>query len=178
MLNIRIKPIELFDDDKQEFINIEEQDILLEHSLVSISKWESKWHKPFISSSKTNEELIDYIRCMIISDNNDKNIYKYLSNENLNEINEYISDSMTATTFFEQNNNSRKEIITSELIYFWMVSFNIPIQCENWHLNRLLTLIRICSIKNTPAKKMSKNEIMSRNAQLNAMRKQTLHTKG
>lgn len=178
MLNIRIKPIELFDDDKQEFINIEEQDILLEHSLVSISKWESKWHKPFISSSKTNDELIDYIRCMIISDNNDKNIYKYLSNENLNEINEYISDSMTATTFFEQNNNSRKEIITSELIYFWMVSFNIPIQCENWHLNRLLTLIRICSIKNTPAKKMSKNEIMSRNAQLNAMRKQTLHTKG
>lgn len=178
MLNIRIKPIELFDDDKQEFINIEEQDVLLEHSLVSISKWESKWHKPFISSSKTNEELIDYIRCMIISDNNDKNIYKYLSNENLNEINEYISDSMTATTFFEQNNNSRKEIITSELIYFWMVSFNIPIQCENWHLNRLLTLIRICSIKNTPAKKMSKNEIMSRNAQLNAMRKQTLHTKG
>lgn len=178
MLNIRVKPIELFDDDKQEFINIEEQDVLLEHSLVSISKWESKWHKPFISSSKTNEELIDYIRCMIISDNNDKNIYKYLSNENLNEINEYISDSMTATTFFEQNNNSRKEIITSELIYFWMVSFNIPIQCENWHLNRLLTLIRICSIKNTPAKKMSKNEIMSRNAQLNAMRKQTLHTKG
>lgn len=178
MLNIRIKPIELFDDDKQEFINIEEQDILLEHSLVSISKWESKWHKPFISSSKTNDELIDYIRCMIISDNTDKNIYKYLSNENLNEINEYISDSMTATTFFEQNNNSRKEIITSELIYFWMVSFNIPIQCENWHLNRLLTLIRICSIKNTPAKKMSKNEIMSRNAQLNAMRKQTLHTKG
>lgn len=178
MLNIRVKPIELFDDDKQEFINIEEQDVLLEHSLVSISKWESKWHKPFISSSKTNDELIDYIRCMIISDNNDKNIYKYLSNENLNEINEYISDSMTATTFFEQNNNSRKEIITSELIYFWMVSFNIPIQCENWHLNRLLTLIRICSIKNTPAKKMSKNEIMSRNAQLNAMRKQTLHTKG
>lgn len=178
MLNIRIKPIELFDDYKQEFINIEEQDILLEHSLVSISKWESKWHKPFISSSKTNDELIDYIRCMIISDNNDENIYKYLSNENLNEINEYISDSMTATTFFEQNNNSRKEIITSELIYFWMVSFNIPIQCENWHLNRLLTLIRICSIKNTPPKKMSKNEIMSRNAQLNAMRKQKLHTKG
>ena len=178
MLCIKVKQMELFDDDKQEFIKIEEQELLLEHSLVSISKWESKWHKPFISSDKTAEELFDYIRCMNINTVNNELVYKYLSDDDINKINEYISDPMTATTFFEQNSNGKKEIITSELIYFWMVTFKIPIECEKWHLNRLLTLIRICSIKNTPPKKMSKNEIMSRNAQLNAMRKQQLHTSG
>lgn len=178
MLSIKIKPMELFDDDKQEFITIAEQELLLEHSLVSVSKWESKWHKPFISSTKTDEELMDYIRCMCVNNVEDELIYKNLSNENMLKINEYISDPMTATTFFEQNTNSKRDIITSELIYYWMVTFKIPIECQDWHLNRLLTLIRICSIKNTPPKKMSKNEIMSRNAQLNAMRKQQLHTKG
>lgn len=162
MLSIKIKPMELFDDDKQEFITIAEQELLLEHSLVSVSKWESKWHKPFISSTKTDEELMDYIRCMCVNNVEDELIYKNLSNENMLKINEYISDPMTATTFFEQNTNSKRDIITSELIYYWMVTFKIPIECQDWHLNRLLTLIRICSIKNTPPKKMSKNEIMSR----------------
>lgn len=178
MLHIKIEPRELFDDNKQEFIQVEGQDLMLEHSLVSISKWESKWHKPFLSSEKTDEELLDYIKCMSVNDIDD-NSYIGLSDKDINKINDYISNPMSATTFFEESTNTtKKEIITSELIYFWMVSFKIPIECQDWHLNRLLTLIRICSIKNTPPKKMSKNEIMSRNANLNAMRRKQLHTKG
>lgn len=185
MLKIKIEAQELFDNEKQEFINVKEQTLLLEHSLVSISKWESKWKKPFLdtkkNSDKTIEETIDYIKCMTLNSNVDNDVYNFLSEKNINLINNYIKDSMTATTFYNQDSVNKlisRETVTSELIYYWMLSNNIPIECERWHINRLLTLIRIFSIKNTPPKKMSKNEIISRNAALNAARKKQLHTKG
>lgn len=179
MLKIVIESQELFDNIKQEFIYIDKKELLLEHSLVSISKWESKWKKSFLSNNKkTLEETIDYIKCMTLTSNVDDLIYNYLSNENIKLINEYISDSMTATKFYiEESTNNKKETITSELIYYWMISYNIPIECEKWHINRLLTLIRIFSIKNTPPKKINKKEIMSRNAALNAARRKKLNTK-
>lgn len=182
MLKITIEPQELFDNDKQEFINLESQTLLLEHSLVSISKWESKWKKPFLGNmkkdEKTIEETLDYIKCMTLTPNVNDDIYNYLSENNIKLITDYINDPMTATTFYINEQPSiNREQITSELIYYWMLSANIPIECEKWHINRLLTLIRIFSIKNTPPKKINKNEIISRNAALNAARKKKLNTK-
>ena len=181
MLILTIPAIEGFDDEKQEFVCIaKEQTLQLEHSLVSLSKWESKWHKPFISKEeKTVEETIDYIKCMTMTQNVDSNVYNRLTRSNVEEINKYIDNPMTATTFYgDTQKGGSKETITSELIYYWMISLNIPMECQKWHLNRLLTLIRVCNIKNAPPKKMSKREIMSRNAALNAARKKQLNTKG
>lgn len=179
MLTIVVPDTEMFDERTNEFITSKKQTLQLEHSLVSLSKWESKWKKPFLTKNeKTIDETIDYIKCMTITQNVDPIIYKCLSKENINEINQYISDPMTATTFNDANNKTNREIITSELIYYWMVSLNIPMECQKWHLNRLLTLIRVCNIKNTPPKKMNKRDIMNRNAALNAARKKRLGTKG
>lgn len=180
MLQITIPAIELYDESKEEFISTKEQTLVLEHSLVSLSKWESKWKKPFITKeNRTVEETIDYIKCMTITQNVDPDIYKYITNENVRDVNKYIDDPMTATTFSDnKKGGSSRELITSELIYYWMVSYNIPFECQKWHLNRLLTLIRVCSVKNQPPKKMSNGEIMSRNAALNAARRKKLNTKG
>ena len=181
MLQIIIPVIdERWDEENEEFISAEEQTLQLEHSLISISKWESKWCKSFLSSNeKTYEETIDYIKCMTLTRNVNPEIYTRLTNENIEQINEYISAPMTATYFSEDKNGSRnREQITSELIYYWMISLNIPVEFEKWHLNRLLTLIRVCNIKNQPPKKMSKRDIMSRNAALNAQRRAQLNTKG
>lgn len=184
MLTITIKGTELFNQKTREFIQVKDTTISLEHSLVSISKWEGKWHKPFISKDqKTYDETIDYIKCMTITQNVDPNIYRALSNDNIKEINAYIDDSMTATWFSENKGpggapHHKKEVITSELIYYWMIALQIPFDCQKWHLNRLLTLIRICNIKNQPSKKASKQEILSRNAALNAARKKKLGTTG
>lgn len=180
MLNITIPKQELYDEENNEFINLPEKTICLEHSLVSVSKWESKWKKPFLSKEpKTVEETIDYIKCMTITQNVDDKVYNYLSKENIKDINKYIDDSMTATTFYDMRKNTvRQENITSELIYFWMISLNIPMECQKWHLNRLLTLIKICNIKNDSGKKMSRSEINSRNAALNAARRKKLNTRG
>ena len=180
MLRIVIPEGQLFNEETEEFVYTKEQTLQLEHSLVSLSKWESKWHKPFLGKDdKTFDETIDYIKCMTLTPNVDQNIYIFLTKENIKDINDYIGDPMTATTFSENGPNSRnREIITSELIYYWMVALNIPFECQKWHLNRLLTLIRICNIKNQPTKKRSKSEIMSRNAALNASRRKQLNSKG
>lgn len=180
MLQITIPGIELWDEEHEEFVSTKETTLRLEHSLVSLSKWESKWNKVFLDKKdKTREETIDYIRCMTITQNVDPNVYKYLSDKNIQEINNYISAPMTATYFSEDKTKSNNgEQVTSELIYYWMISLNIPMECQKWHLNRLLTLIKVCNIKNQPPKKMSKREIMSRNAALNAQRRAKLHTKG
>lgn len=173
---------DLWDPIEEQFIPIpaqKEQKLQLEHSLVSLSKWESKWHKPFLSKTdKTNEETIDYIRCMTVTPNVRDDVYYRLTKENIDEIYKYINDPMTATTFSNTDKKINREIITSELIYYWMVAQNIPVEFQKWHLNRLLTLIRVCNVKNTPPKKMSKKEIMNRNAALNAERKKQLNTKG
>lgn len=171
---------EIFDDEKQEFIIPETKVLRLEHSLVSLSKWESKWCKPFFSKEeKTPEETIDYIKCMTITQNVNDDIYSHLTRDNIMQVNAYIEAPMTATTFSRnKKGGGNKEIITSELIYCWMIQLNIPSDYEKWHLNRLLTLIQVCNIKNEPAKKMSNKEIMSRNRALNAARKKNLNTRG
>lgn len=180
MLQITIPASELWDETKQEFIQVKEQTLKLEHSLVSLSKWESKWHKPFIDNKAlTFEETIDYIRCMTITQNVDSDVYNYLTNQNMKEINDYISNPMTATTF--SDNKKRKggdKFVTSELIYYWMIAFNIPSEYQKWHLNRLLTLIKVCNVENQPPKKMSKREIMSRNASINAANRKRMNSKG
>lgn len=180
MLQLVIPGKELYDERNNLFINTKPQVLTLEHSLVSISKWESKWKKPFLSKdSKTVEETIDYIRCMTISQNIEPNVYLNIGNDEIEIINKYIEDPMTATWFNEINHNKKtNEVITSEIIYYWMIQLNIPMECQKWHLNRLLTLIRVCSIKNTPPKKMNKREIMERNTALNETRKKALGTNG
>ena len=178
-ITVPISP-EGWDETKQEFIEPKSQILQLEHSLISLSKWESKWQKPFYSKKEmTDEEALDYIKCMTLNKTVDPDVYNHLTRENIDDVMKYIGNPMTATTFRkdDKNNNSR-EVITSELIYYWMIASNIPFECQKWHLNRLITLIRVCSIKNTPPKKMSKREIMSRNAALNAARRKQLNSKG
>lgn len=171
---------ESFNEETGEFIEAESCVLQLEHSLVSISKWESKWNKPFLSNlNMTEEETLDYIQCMTLTENVDPIIFNHLNRKNVEQIKNYIAAPMTATTF--SNNKAGKgghEIITSELIYYWMVSLTIPFECQYWHLNRLLTLIRVCNIKNQPPKKMGRKELMNRNAALNAQRRAQLNTKG
>ena len=180
MLEITIPAIELWDEEKQEFINKKEQTLQLEHSLVSLSKWESKWCKSFLyTKEKTFEETLDYIKCMTITQNVSDDVYTRLTNKNVEDINNYIAAPMTATVFYDNKNQGGKnETVTAELIYYWMISLNIPFECQKWHLNKLLTLIRVCNVKNTPPKKMSKRELMSRNAAMNAARRKQLNTRG
>lgn len=173
MLKINIPKTVLFNEQTNEFLDIPAQTIELEHSLISVSKWESKWRKAFLGKSeKTSEEMLDYIRCMTLTKNVDPNVYKCLTNQHIQEINDYISAPMTAV-YFPENNSKGKPIgadtITSELMYYWMISFNVPFECQKWHLNRLYALIRVCDMKTNP-KKMSKKEILARNAALNAER--------
>ena len=180
MLRITIPATEMFDDSTQEFIVTKEQTLQLEHSLISLSKWEAKWNKVFLSKEeKTIEETIDYIRCMTLTQNVDPNVYRCLTEENFREINAYIEAPMTATYFSNEERGGRlKEQVTSELIYYWMIALNIPVEFQKWHLNRLLTLIRVCNIKNQPPKKMSRREIANRNAALNEARRKQLNSRG
>lgn len=180
MLQITIPAEESWMEDREEFVYAKEQTLQLEHSLMSLAKWESKWQKSFLSSrEKSFEETIDYVRCMTITKNVDPSVYGRLTSQNIQEINAYISDPMTATCFREDPSEKRsRETVTAELIYYWMFSLGIPLDCEKWHLNRLLTLIRVCNVKNSPPKKRSRKEIMSQNAALNAARKKKLNTKG
>lgn len=177
MLTLVVPETELFDEVRNEFIFVKEQKLTLEHSLLSLSKWESKWHKPFLSKKeKTREETLDYLRCMTINSVDEK-VYACLTPKMIERVDAYIGDSMTATTFSDKKRPSH-ETITAELIYYWMVALNIPFECQKWHLNRLLTLVEVCSIKNQPPKKMSPRAIMQRNAALNASRRKALHSRG
>lgn len=178
-ITVPISP-EMWDEKNEEFIEPKTASLQLEHSLVSISKWESKWHKPFLSKEpKTVEETIDYIKCMTLTQNVKSEVYDHLSKENIEEINAYIDDPKTATTFSKDRKSARsREIITSELIYYWMIALNIPFECQKWHLNRLLTLIRVCEVKNTPGKKMSQREVLNQYAAINAANRKRFNTKG
>lgn len=174
---------EEFNEETNEFIYTtvcKEQTLQLEHSLVSLRKWESKWRKAFLSSKdKTSEEILDYIKCMTLTQNVKPEVYQYLSDENYRQINEYIEAPMTATVFSEEKNGKKnREIVTAELIYYWMITLNIPFECQRWHLNQLLTLVRVCNIKNQPPKKRSKADILRSNAALNEARKKRLNTRG
>lgn len=180
MLQLTIPATELWDESNETFLYTEEQTLELEHSLVSLSKWEAKWHKPFLTKeNKTIEETIDYIKCMTLTENVDETVYSLLNNEHLKKINEYIEDPMSATTIKELQRGKRNgEQVTSELIYYWMTALNIPVEYERWHLNRLFTMIRVCNIKNQPPKKMGKRAVMNQNRALNEARRQQYNTKG
>lgn len=184
MLKVRIPDAnDLFDERTQTFVTIRGAELQLEHSLMSLAKWESKWHIPFLGNQqKTEEQIFDYVRCMTLTQNVDPNIYRYIPDTVLKEIFDYIEDPMTATTFSKVDPNKtgvgRREVITAEIIYYWIVELNIPVQFEKWHLNRLLTLIRVINVKNAPQKKMSRKDIAAQNRQLNAARRAKHKSKG
>lgn len=180
MLTITVPgPEELFDDAKQEFVTSGNVVLELEHSLVSLSKWEAKYEKPFLGGDKTADEILGYIQAMILTPNVSEEVIQRLSNENMEAINKYIDSRMSATWFSEAPGAPKsRDVITSELVYYWMTVFHIPFECETWHLNRLFTLIRICNIKQAKPKKMSRGEIAARNRELNAQRKAQMGTTG
>lgn len=190
MLKITVPGNEYWDPYKEEFITLPSTTLTLEHSLLSLSKWEDKWHRPFLNEGpKNDEEYIDYIRCMIIDEDYDPKVLRGLSSSNIKKINEYLKDSHTATWFGKTDSyintekslkkpNSKKDVITSEVIYYWLVALQIPFECEKWNLNRLLTLVRVCNEKNAPPKKMSKKQLMNRNTALNQLRRQQLNSAG
>lgn len=183
MLNIVIPAQEMFDEATNTFFYTKEVTLHMEHSLISISKWESRWHKAYMKKEeKTPEETLDYFRCMTIN-NVDPGVYDFLTSDNINAIVSYINDPMTAVYMGnlgddESGGSRNRDITTSELLYYYMVALGIPFECEKWHLNRLLALIHVCEVKNKPAKTMSKADIARRNRKLNAARRAKYNTKG
>lgn len=180
MLKITVPEREFFDDVNQRFYNSKEQVLTLEHSLVSISKWESKYNKPFLTDDElTDEQLLYYIKCMTLTQNVNDIVYKCLTADNIREISDYIKAPMSATTVPKLPGSNNHEIITSELIYYWMIELKIPVEFQKWHLNRLLKLIEVCNFKNNPEKnKLSAQALAERNRKLNAERKKKYNTTG
>lgn len=184
MLKVKIPEQELWDEQKEEFLPvIKETYLQLEHSLISLKKWEQKWHKPFLGKNeKTREEIIDYIRCMTLTPNVDPMVYQYMPDSVIIEVVNYIKDPMTATWFSNYNKigaaKTSDEVITAEIIYYWMITLNVPVEFQKWHLNQLLTLIKVVNIKNGPKKKMGKKEAANHRAALNAARRAKYHSKG
>ena len=180
MLELFIEGVDLYDERNAEFVSTKDTTLRLEHSLISLTKWESKWHKPFLGNEqRTEEEIRDYVRCMTITQNVDPKVYLGLTQEHYKKIEEYMSDPMTATWFNDKNNpRSKQKVVTAELIYYWMISLQIPFECERWHLNRLLTLIRVCNNENTPKKKMRTGDVFKQNAQLNEARRKMMRSRG
>lgn len=178
-LQLYVNGTELYDSASRMFIQVKPQKLILEHSLISLSKWEAKHHKMWLETkNKTGEELLDYIRCMTINSGVPETTYYALTSENLNDILSYMDDPMTASSVYSPKTKSHSEPISSELIYYWMIQYGIPFDCEKWHINRLLMLINICSRKNTPLSKADKKAMDQRRAAINAQRKAMLHTKG
>lgn len=184
MLTVTIPDYEGFNEETQEFVNVKGATIQLEHSLISLKKWEQKWHVPFLDNKekKTIEQTIDYIRCMTINPNVNEEIYKFIPSDIIKKITDYIYDPMTATWFSDSKGiggySIKKEVITAEIIYYWMIELNIPVEFQKWHLNSLLTLIRVINTKRQPNKKMGQKEWASQRSALNAARRAKMHSKG
>src|SRR3982750_1983501 len=180
MLSITIGATDVYDESADKFSTQGGVELQFEHSLVSLSKWESEFEKPFLGKEeRTSEETLAYLQCMILTPNPPGDFLQRLSQENLEALHTYIERKMTATWFSDQPGAPKsREVITSELVYYWMTVFTIPFECETWHLNRLFTLIRICNIKQAKPQKMSRSEIAARNRQLNAQRRAQLSTRG
>lgn len=182
MLQLAIKGMEYYDSVTETFTTVPDCTLQLEHSLVSLSKWESRWKKPFLTDGeKTKEETVDYVRCMTINSVRPE-VYSCLTNDDLNMISEYIKDPYSATTFHSVENapkpKGKKETMTAELIYYYMIAANVPFECQKWHLNRLFALLRICGIKQSPPKKMPRKDLYKRNSSLNAARRRATNTSG
>lgn len=182
MLRLKVPAREFYDERTEEFVTVKEQTLLMEHSLISVSKWEAKWKKPYLSSTveKTPEEVFDYLRCMTISPANvDDLTYRSLTKENIDKVADYINNPMTATRINTFGRPGKKEVLTSELIYYYMIAQNIPVEFEKWHINRLITLIEVCAIKNDPKpRKMSLSDIARQNRAINNARRAKYRTKG
>lgn len=180
MLEIKVPSKEMYDAETNTFHYVDGGTLVLEHSLISISKWEAKWKKPYlVDEPKTDIEFLSYIKCMTINKQSSDDIYYSLTSIEKQQIIEYINDKMTATWFAKSSDDTpNRSVITSELIYYWMIKAGIPFECDKWHFNRLLTLLRVCGAKETGGKKMSKNEILARNRALNEARRKQLNTKG
>lgn len=180
MLTIIVPGTESWNEKTEEFVYGKDYELHLEHSLVSISKWESKWHKPFLErSEKTEAQIMDYIRCMCITPNVPDDVFYRLSRDNIKDINDYIEDSHTATIVTDPpSKGGARDIMTSEVIYYYMIALNIPVEFQKWHLNRLITLIRVCNKKNAPPKKRSSEEILRSHADINAMNRARFGSKG
>lgn len=179
-ISITVPERELYDEARGLIIEVPKTTLVLEHSLLSISKWEAKWHKAFLSNEKpTKEERTDYVRCMTVNQNVKPEVYYALTNKNWKDIESYMADPMTATVVNSPKPKKGRGVITNELIYYWMCELGIPFQpCEKWHINRLLMLIQVTSIKKQPPKKMSPSSIAKRNHSLNAARRAKHHTRG
>ncbi len=180
MLTITVPERELFNEATLEFINVKRQTLQLEHSLVSLAKWESKWCKPFLTKEPhSREELVDYIRCMTITQNVDPNVYFGLTAENLADVQAYMNLPMTATWFSgEKGSKKDNTVVTAEILYYLMIAFQIPFECQKWHLNRLITLIRVCEAKNATPEKSSQRDLISRYKRMNEARRKAWGTKG
>lgn len=182
MLKIEVTTPEVYDEEAQEFLFGDDYEIEIEHSLLSVSKWESKYERPFLDDKpKSNEEVIDYVRMMTLTPGVPDEVYSSLTQNNIEDISDYIASKQTATWFREDPNAPKKkpqEQITAELIYFWMISYRIPMETQHWHLNRLLTLVRVFNVKNEKPKKMSRSQIAEQNRVLNAQRRKQMNTKG
>lgn len=188
MLKLTVPAGEYFNEQTNEFHYTKESRLHLEHSLASVARWESKWKKPFLESSspllrdkykKTPEEFYDYLRCMTVNQPEDPNCYRSLTPLQLQVISNYLKDPATASTFSDyEEKKFSSQIITSELIYFWMTTLNIPFSCEEWNLNRLLALIRVCSIKNGKPKKKPRRDMIEERKRLNQERRQQWNTRG
>lgn len=186
-LTINVPTKDFLDEETNRIITVKETKLVMEHSLLSVSKWEAKYKKPFLveKALDTPDKILYYFECMTITPQNpDPNVYLCLSQDNINEIMDYINDPMTATWFNEKENKRpkkglkpKKEILTSEVIYWEMIQLQIPIEFQKWHLNRLTTLIRVCNAKNNP-EKMSKKDVLAQNAALNKARRAKMHSKG
>lgn len=178
MLQIEVPASDFFDELRGEFVETKPCTLRLEHSLVSLAKWESRWKKPFLSrDAKTHDELVDYVRCMTIDQNVDPMVYHALSQSTLSKIVAYCEEMMTATTIRQINKAPSREIMTAEVIYYYMIALGIPFECQRWHLSRLLTLIQVCNAKNSPVK-MSKRDILEQNRKLNAARRKKTGSRG
>lgn len=183
MLTIRIPGEEYYDDSSWTFVRNKETTLQLEHSLVSLAKWESIHNKPFLHTDKlTRQETLDYIRCMTITQNTDPAVYDRIPQTTLDQIRQYMDKRATATTFSRiadgGSGGAKPQIVTAEIIYYWMFTFGIPMECQKWHLNRLMDQIKVCSIRSGPGKKMPKHEAARQQRELNAARKRKHGTRG
>jgi hypothetical protein len=179
MLRLEIAMTEDFDEEKNQFVTGQVVVLELEHSLESLSKWESKWEVPFLGNQeKTQEQVIDYIRTMNSRGEISPEVISHFNAKTFNDVNAYISAKMTATWFPDTKSRGPQRIITAELIYYWMIALNIPFECQQWHLNKLLTLIQVCNAENAPKKKMSSAAAAAERQRLNDERRRATGSTG